>query len=300
MNDAARRMVQPSSAPAWFAGAVVATAVGITLSATTTRLPGTEPLTVEDAVDAAGMVALGGLGVVLVRRGIATGLGRALVVTAALAGTIWLCGGLADVLADGSRPPLVAQLLSLASAVLFVPNFVLLFAAPPLLFPTGRLPSPRWRWLVVAAVSGTVASMVSLLFAPGALDDDVPAWGKNPLGVEALDGLTSALEVVGLVLLIGSVPASLAAVVVRLVRYHDARRAQMWWFVAGFAPMVVGLFTDLGGSPVAEVISALVIFGGLLGGMAWALLGAPGHHVAQQARQLSERTQAHTSTRAHT
>ena len=105
MNDVARRMVQPSSAPAWFAGAVVATAVGITLSATTARLPGTEPLTVEDAVDAAGMMALGGLGVVLVRRGIATGLGRALVVTAALAGSIWLCGGLADVLAEGSRPP---------------------------------------------------------------------------------------------------------------------------------------------------------------------------------------------------
>jgi len=74
----------------------------------------------------------------------------------------------------------------------------------------------------------------------------------------------------------------------------------MWWFVAGFAPMVVGLFTDLGGSPVAEVISALVIFGGLLCGMAWALLGAPGNHVAQQARQTSERTQAQTGTRAHT
>ena len=106
--------------------------------------------------------------------------------------------------------------------------------------------------------------------------------GDNPLGVQALDGLTSALEVVGLVLLLACVPVSLGAVIVRLVRYHDAQRVQMWWFVAGVSPLLVGLVTDTGASPVASLVSAVVIFATMLGGMAWALLGPPGRKVATQ------------------
>jgi hypothetical protein len=180
MHNAMSRTLQQRSAPVWLAGAAVATAVGIILSATATKLPGASPLTVEDAVDADAEVALGGLGVVLIRRGVAAGLGRALLLIAVLAGAMWLCGGLADAITDGGTPPKAAQLLTLASTVLFLPVFVLLFAAPLLLFPTGHLPSPRWRWVVVAVVSGTVAAIVSLLLTPGALDEDVPAWGGQP------------------------------------------------------------------------------------------------------------------------
>ena len=285
MSDATKHLIQPTRTPAWFAAAAVATAIGFILSATTNQLPGAVPLMIEDAVDAAGQVALGGLGVVLVRRGIAAGLGRALVLVAVLAGTMWLCGGLADAITDGGHPPVSAQLLALTSTVLFPPVFALLMVVPLLLFPTGQLPSPRWRWVAAAAISGALAAMISLLLAPGLLDDDVPAWGENPLGVAALEGPASVLEAVGLVLILASVLASLAAVVVRIVRYHGARRTQMWWFVAGITPLVAGLATDPGGSQVAEVISALVIFGGLVGGMSWALLGAPGRRVAQHLRQ---------------
>lgn len=291
MSDATKHLIQPTSAPAWFAAAAAATAIGVILSATTTLLPGAVPLTVEDAADAAGTVALGGLGVVLVRRGVATGLGRALILIAALAGSMWLCGGLADAITDGNPPPVIAQLLALTSAALFPPVFALLFVAPLLLFPTGQLPSPRWRWVVAVAVSGTLAAMISLLLAPGLLDDDVPAWGDNPLGVAALEGPTSVLEAIGLVMVLASVLASLAAVVVRIVHYHGARRTQMWWFVAGITPLVAGLAADAGGSQLAEVISALVIFGGLLGGMSWALLGAPGRRVAQHVRQTADGSQ---------
>jgi hypothetical protein len=80
--------------------------------------------------------------------------------------------------------------------------------------------------------------MVSLLFAPGYLDDDVPMWGRNPLGVDALDGLLTLLQAAGLILVLGSVLASVTGVVARLVRYR-------------------------GGTP-------------LIGGMGWALLGTAG------------------------
>jgi hypothetical protein len=282
MHNAMSRTLQQRSAPVWLAGAAVATAVGIILSATATKLPGASPLTVEDAVDADAEVALGGLGVVLIRRGVAAGLGRALLLIAVLAGAMWLCGGLADAITDGGTPPKAAQLLTLASTVLFLPVFVLLFAAPLLLFPTGHLPSPRWRWVVSPWCPAPSPRLCRCCSHPALSMRTFPRGGDNPLGVQALDGLTSALEVVGLVLLLACVPASLGAVIVRLVRYHDARRAQMWWFVAGVAPLLVGLVTDTGASPVAALVSAVVIFATMLGGMAWALLGTPGRKVATQ------------------
>jgi uncharacterized membrane protein YhaH (DUF805 family) len=173
----------------------------------------------------------------------------------------------------------VARLLTLVASALFIPEFVLLFAGPLLLFPTGRLPSPRWRWVVVSAATGVGLAMMSMLLAPGYVDDDVPARGSNPLGVEALDGVTDMLEVAGLVLVLGSVLMAVAAVVVRLVRYRGARRRQMWWFLSGIAPLVVGLAFDPGSSPAAQTVAALVIFGALLGGMGWALLGTPARAV---------------------
>ena len=279
MNELLDRVLGRRTAPAWWVAALVATVVGLTLSATTRQLPGTEALMIEDGVDAVAVLALGTLGVVLLRRGVAAGLGRALVLIAVLAGAVWLCGGLGDTLAEGADPSAVARLLTLVASALFIPEFVLLFAGPLLLFPTGRLPSPRWRGVVVSAATGVCLAMMSMLLAPGYVDDDVPARGSNPLGVEALDGVTDMLEVTGLVLVLGSVLMAVAAVVVRLVRYRGARRRQMWWFLSGIAPLVVGLAFDPGSSPAAQTVAALVIFGALLGGMGWALLGTPARAV---------------------
>lgn len=289
------RLLGRQTALVWWIAALVATAVGITLSATTRQLPGTEALMIEDGVDAVAVLALGALGVVLLRRGVAAGLGRALVLIAVLAGTVWLCGGLGDTLAGGADPSAVARLLTLVASALFIPEFVLLFAGPLLLFPTGRLPSPRWRGVVVSAATGVCLAMMSMLLAPGYVDDDVPARGSNPLGVEALDGVTDVLQAAGLVLVLGSLLLAAAAVAVRLVRYRGARRRQMWWFLGAIAPLAVGLATDPGSSPVAQTIAALVIFGALLGGMGWALLGTPAravHDEETETLQISRPTRS--------
>lgn len=269
------RLFSRRTAPAWWIAALGAMAVGITLSATTRQLPGTEALTIEDGVDAVAVLALGALGVVLLRRGVAAGLGRALVLIAALVGAVWLCGGLGDALVTGTNSPGVARLLTIGASVLYVPVMVLLYAAPLLLFPTGRLPSPRWRWVVVSAATGVGLAMTSMLLAPGYVDEDVPARGSNPLGVEALDDVTDMLQVAGLVLVLGSVLMAATAVIGRLVRYRGARRRQMWWFLGGMTPLVVGLAVDPGSSAAAQTVTALVIFGTMLGGIAWALLGPP-------------------------
>lgn len=164
-------------------------------------------------------------------------------------------------------------------SALFIPEFVLLIAGPLLLLPTGRLPSPRWRWVGVSAATGVGLAMMSMLLAPGYIDDDVPARGNNPLGVEALDGVTDMIAAAGLVLVLASLLMGVAAVAVRLVRYQGARRRQMWWFLGGIAPLLVGLAFDPGSSATAQTVAALVTFAALLGGMGWALLGSPARAV---------------------
>jgi hypothetical protein len=273
------RLLGRRTAPAWWIAAVGATAVGVTLSATARQLPGTEVLSIEDGVDAVGVLALGGLGVILIRRGAATGLGRALLLMSELAGIVWLGSGLADAMAGGETPPAMVRLLALGAEVLHIAVPVLLLVAPLLLFPTGRLPSSRWRWAVVSAATGASLAMASMLLAPGYVDDDVHAWGTNPIGVKALDGLIGVVEAAGAVLVLASVLMAAAAVVVRLVRYRGARRRQMWWFLGGIAALVLGVVSDPGSSAVAQTAWALVIFATLLGGMAWALLGPPARAV---------------------
>lgn len=271
-----RKWINAGNAVARLVTAAVAMAIGLIGSRLGGRLPGSEALTVEDIVDAIGALALGVLGVVLVRRRVADGLGRALVGVAALAGAVWLTGGIADVLAAaGGSPSTAARLSYLLSVALFVPLFATMVLGPLLLFPTGALPSPRWRWLGWLAVTVVLVSMLSILVKPGPIDGEVSAWGSNPLGIQGLAGAIDVVEVGAVIGLLVSALGGAAAVISRLVRYRGARRRQVVWFLAGALPMLVGLFTDAGGSVVAQTVSAVVIFGGLIGGMSWALLGGP-------------------------
>ncbi len=88
----------------------------------------------------------------------------------------------------------------------------------PLLFPDGRLPSPRWRVLVAASVALSAALFVSLLFSPTLLD-----WTgqPNPTGLPGAAGELAA-GLLSLILLVA--PLSLGAAVgfeVRLRRLVD-------------------------------------------------------------------------------
>lgn len=272
----------PESPPRWPFVAVAAAATGavtaLGIALTTPDLPGGEPMTWEDVVDVAAILAFGALGAVLVRLRRAEGLGRALVLLGVLESLNYLLGGVADAIAQGQPdPPVMAQLCHLASTAAFIATFVVFVLSPLLLFPTGRLPSRRWRLAAWAAVTGTVTSMLSVLLAPGPVEDDNPSWGDNPIGWDALAGVTDTLELVGLLLLAVAVVSGLAAYVTRLVRFRGARQRQMAWFSVGVVTMVGGLIIDTNGkSVVLEIVLALVIFGSRFFSIAWPLLGPLG------------------------
>jgi hypothetical protein len=96
-------------------------------------------------------------------------------------------------------------------------------------FPTGKLPSPGWRWVSGIATTGIVVSAIAHALRPGPIDN-VPVI-NNPLGSIAPEPLLEVGAFVGETLLIIS---GLAAVLSLFVRYRNAaqtERQQMKWFV---------------------------------------------------------------------
>ena len=93
-----------------------------------------------------------------------------------------------------------------------------------LLFPDGRLPSPRWRWFFWLGLLLTLAGTISQMFAPGLVGDAGVIY--NPLGVE---GLPNAFKLIqALMFTLGFISA--ASLLVRLVRARGVERQQLKWF----------------------------------------------------------------------
>jgi hypothetical protein len=124
-----------------------------------------------------------------------------------------------------------------------------------LLFPTGRLPSPRWRPVARLAVVGYVADVVGRAFGPGPLDEEWYGPLANPLGIEAAEDLAPVALAVVTMLLLPTVLAAAASLLVRLWRARGVERLQVKWFcyaaaLFGAAVFVVVVFPSLGGPTV--------------------------------------------------
>jgi hypothetical protein len=138
-----------------------------------------------------------------------------------------------------------------AGTLSFAPIFTLVVVLLPLLFPTGRLLTPRWR---LVAWSG-LGFMVLALAGNGLQPDAVAVSGlgvvDNPVAVPVawtpwLDRLIS----LGALLLIPSIGGAVAAVVVRFRRARGVERQQLKWcsYAAALLPLpfVVGDLPALG------------------------------------------------------
>src|SRR5215217_5405634 len=107
-----------------------------------------------------------------------------------------------------------------------------------LLFPTGRLPSRRWRWVTWPTVAFILVGAISDAFSPGPVDGLGPI--RNPLGIEGFSNVYTAIlyNVVPLVLLV----AAASSVFMRLRRaIGGVERQQIKWFAYAAASTVIGL-----------------------------------------------------------
>ncbi|HLY50910.1 MAG TPA: hypothetical protein VKR21_17100 [Solirubrobacteraceae bacterium] len=156
----------------------------------------------------------------------------------------------------GSVPGAVwFAVLSNATSAYFVG---LLGGFTPVFFPTGRLPSPRWRVVVILGLIATISLVFSSLFGPFAVGD-YPAGVANPLAVGGVAGsfiaqLGTAGNLVGVIAFI----CVIASLVVRYRRAQGVERAQIKWFAhVGLVVvplLVLGIMTgSVSSGPLAAI-----------------------------------------------
>ncbi len=143
---------------------------------------------------------------------------------------------------------------------IWIPGMVPALTLFPLLFPTGRPPTPRWRWVQWTAIAALPALFIGTAFVPGDFED-YPV--SNPLGAEgALGSITEVIGGVGFALMLVAVVASAASLVVRFRRSRGDERQQLKWVTAAAAVFVVIFMT-----PTEELAGDDVGFAMLLLGL---------------------------------
>ena len=125
------------------------------------------------------------------------------------------------------------------------PTYVILTMFLPLLFPTGRPPSPRWRPILWASFACLACFSLFAAFTPGPLQG-APQF-ENPFGVALLS--QTPVVLVGRIVFASQIALSLACLASVIIRYRHARsaeRQQLKWFAWAFAFMFLVLVLGSG------------------------------------------------------
>jgi hypothetical protein len=137
-----------------------------------------------------------------------------------------------------------------------LPSCFGLLGVAVLLFPDGRPPSPRWRWVLALAFAGIALNVFGYAVRPGPLDDPF-AVVVNPLGIPGTFALMDALTGLGWMFMGASVGLAAVGSGRRLRRAHGIERAQLKWLALAAAVTGVAI--------VADVVSYFVAATGVSG-----------------------------------
>jgi hypothetical protein len=142
----------------------------------------------------------------------------------------------------------------------WLPILGLIFVFTLLLFPTGRLPSPRWR--PVAVSGGLAIATVTVLGAvrPTLRLQNEEVYLANPVGVAgAPDPENGALGAVLLGVLAACMVASVVSVVLRFRRSQGVERQQLKWFTYAAALMLAANLVTM--TVLSEGVASDLLFG---------------------------------------
>jgi uncharacterized membrane protein YidH (DUF202 family) len=118
-----------------------------------------------------------------------------------------------------------------------------------LLFPTGKLPSRRWRPVAWAAWAGVAGWVLGCAFAPTIVT--ISPATRNPVGATGPAGnIFKVLAADGALLFVVTGLAAVLSLVFRYRKAHAAERAQLRWLVYAGALIVVAVAASLLIEPV--------------------------------------------------
>lgn len=159
------------------------------------------------------------------------------------------------------EPDAVATLGAWFNKLYWLPLLSLVLVFIPLLFPDGRLPSPRWRWLTRLVTLSLVGTVVPSMFMPTLHGQDVDYAIRNPIGIAALEGwdTSPAFGILALGFVAGVVVA-IVSVVIRFRRSHGIERQQIKWLLLAVSPgPLLPFVEDI--SVLGEVVFLLNLIG---------------------------------------
>ena len=111
----------------------------------------------------------------------------------------------------------------------------------PLLFPSGRLASPRWRPVAWLGMAATVFFTISIAVTPGPMSGGI----ENPIGMDASGALSGLIQIGSLASVCVAIVLALASVVWRFRHAGVVERQQLRWFAYAGVLMLVGLVVGL-------------------------------------------------------
>ena len=184
---------------------------------------------------------------------------------------IGLVSAIQGLLGESARQ-LYAPKPELGAALFFISNalsrlVLLLYGILLLLFPDGRLPSRRWRPVVVVGVVALTASCALDVITQGPLADYAMVTPpQNPFGIPLPDVAGNVLGLSFFIGLFGFLLLSIVSVVLRFRRAGPELRLQLKWFALAGGLLVAtevgaNVMTPVGSWPpapvgVAELIAA--------------------------------------------
>jgi signal transduction histidine kinase len=132
----------------------------------------------------------------------------------------------------------------------------------PLVFPSGRLLSPRWRWVVWAAVASMVAGIVAG-FGPSHRSDSM-IRAVHPVSLPGPFAPIADVAGLGIILLPIWVLAGILSLVLRFRRGSGDERDQIKWLLLAISVYLVGFAASLIPSALgrpSETLQAIAIIG---------------------------------------
>jgi hypothetical protein len=144
----------------------------------------------------------------------------------------------------------------------WIPAFGVITTFLLLLFPDGRLPSPRWRPIAWLTTGGIAVGAAALALHPEPLTE---SGVENPAGINAAETFLLVIGLVaGAAVGVGMI-AGVVALVLRLRRSRGEERQQLKWFTyaAGVLALVVLASINQETGVVLGVVQAVVVGPGL-------------------------------------
>ena len=151
-----------------------------------------------------------------------------------------------------------------------MPGIAVVVLFLPLLFPDGRLPSPRWRPAAYFAAFGVVLAVVLTMLTPATYAEAGYPSIRNPIGLDQYAAFFDAIGVILQPLLLVLVVVSCVALFDRVRRAGGEERQQIKWFAFAGGLLLVSFLIQA----VARVVPSLAGANELLASLALAAIPA--------------------------